>query len=239
LVISVAVMFLTTVLLVVAALAIRFHGGPLPDRASIAHVQQQLFAPSLLLSNLTGMAVVVWLSLRWGADRLRDPSATGFAWVRAPLPAVLLGAASGALLAITFLLVSPRLFPLPRHAPVAPLVRLVGTPGVPRLVGLLSMLLLVPVFEEYLFRGVLLGGCIAGGGTVVASAAVTLLFVLVHLPGILHDWPAAVALGALGLLLAVLRLRHRSLAPCVVAHLCYNLVLAVPVLLARYVCAHP
>jgi uncharacterized protein len=229
LVINVAVVFLTTLLLLVAALAISFNGGPLTDPATAAHVKQQMLAPSMLIASLTSMAVVVWLSLRWSYDCLHDTSATGFAWVMAPLPTLLLGAASGALLAVTYRLVSTRLFPLPRHAPVGPMVQLAKTPGVPRFVWLLSTLILAPVFEEYLFRGVLLGSFIARWGTVVASVAVTLLFALVHLPENLPYWPATVTLGTLSLLLTVLRLRHQS----VVAHLCYNVVLAVSMILAR------
>jgi membrane protease YdiL (CAAX protease family) len=233
LIIYVAVVFFTTLLVTVVALAISVRGAPLTHPTMVAHIKQQLFAPALLISSLTGMTIVVWLSRVWGQDRLHNTSATGFAWVLAPFHTLLLGAASGALLAVTNRLVIIRWFPMPGYAPVGPMVQLSMTPGFPRFVWLVTVLMLAPVFEEYLFRGVLLGIFVTRWGIVVSSVAVTLLFTLLHLLETRLFWPVLMFIGALSLLLIVLRLHCRSLAPCVVAHLCYNSVLAAFLALAR------
>ena len=85
--------------------------------------------------------------------------------------------------------------------------------------GFLVMgVVVAPIGEELLFRGVILRGLLRRYGTWTAALASALLFALAHL----NPWQAVLALP-LGLLLAWLYLRTRSLLPCIAAHAACNL----------------
>jgi membrane protease YdiL (CAAX protease family) len=94
--------------------------------------------------------------------------------------------------------------------------------------GLRLPLLLVvvgvgPLVEELLFRGVLLSALMRRWPLGWAVAASSLLFALVHLPGLEYQWYALPNLLLLALLLAGLRLRAGSIWPAVLAHGVNNL----------------
>lgn len=85
---------------------------------------------------------------------------------------------------------------------------------------------IAPLTEEFVFRGMMLTGLRARWGGVAASATVTSLFVVSHVPQVLEPAIAGV-ITVLGTLLLVTRLRTGSLLPCVVLHAAYNSVLVV------------
>lgn len=74
-----------------------------------------------------------------------------------------------------------------------------------------------PLFEEVLFRGVLVGGLVAHVGPAPAAVASAIAFALVHL----NPLPL-MPLYALGVLLAGLRLRTGSLVAPIVCHALFN-----------------
>jgi len=77
--------------------------------------------------------------------------------------------------------------------------------------------------EELLFRGVLLSALIKRVHVGWAVTGSSLLFALVHLPGLDYQWYALPNLILLALLLAGLRLRSGSIWPAVLAHGANNL----------------
>lgn len=84
-----------------------------------------------------------------------------------------------------------------------------------------------PLVEELLFRGLLLSAMLKHWNTAVAVAASSLVFALVHLPGLQYQWYAVPNLLLLAVLLAALRLRSGSIWPGVLAHASNNLVAVV------------
>jgi membrane protease YdiL (CAAX protease family) len=84
------------------------------------------------------------------------------------------------------------------------------------------------LLEELLFRGVLLSALLRRWHVGWAVAASSLLFALIHLPGLDYQWYAVPNLLLLALMLAWLRLYSASIWPCVLAHAVNN-VLAVAV----------
>lgn len=80
-----------------------------------------------------------------------------------------------------------------------------------------------PLVEELLFRGVLLSALMKRWPVGWAVAGSSLLFALVHLPGLQYQWYALPNLLVLALLLAGLRLRSGSIWPAVLAHGVNNL----------------
>ncbi|OOG65080.1 abortive infection protein [Rhodanobacter sp. B04] len=108
------------------------------------------------------------------------------------------------------------------------------TPLAWRMPLVLVVVSLGPVVEELLFRGVLMSALMQRWQTGWAMAASSLVFALVHLPGLQWQWFALPDLLLLALLLAWLRLRSGSIWPGVLAHGINNL-LAVA---AWFVVAH-
>jgi membrane protease YdiL (CAAX protease family) len=102
------------------------------------------------------------------------------------------------------------------------------TPLALRIPLVLVVVCLGPLLEELLFRGVLLSALLRRWHVGWAVAASSLLFALIHLPGLDYQWYAVPNLLLLALMLAWLRLYSASIWPCVLAHAVNN-VLAVAV----------
>lgn len=81
---------------------------------------------------------------------------------------------------------------------------------------------LFPVVEETLFRGILFTGLAQTLGPSVAGVLTTLAFVVVHMPKVLEYWPALLAVTLIGTLTVWLRIRTGSLAPGIAMHSSYN-----------------
>ncbi|OOG52611.1 hypothetical protein B0E47_15060 [Rhodanobacter sp. B05] len=89
-----------------------------------------------------------------------------------------------------------------------------------------------PLVEELLFRGVLLSALLQRWGSATAILLSSLLFALMHLPGLNWQVFAVPNLLLLALALAWLRLRSESIWPSVLAHGTYNLMAVVAWFLA-------
>ncbi|WEN16601.1 type II CAAX endopeptidase family protein [Rhodanobacter sp. AS-Z3] len=98
------------------------------------------------------------------------------------------------------------------------------TPLAPRVLLALVVVCVGPVVEELLFRGVLLSALLRRWRAGWAVALTSLVFALIHLPGLDYQWYALPALLLLAVLLAILRLRSGSIWPAVLAHATNNLV---------------
>ena len=200
------------------------HGWQGLDHAISATLAQP--AMQALLATLSlGIAapLTLWLA-RWKWPRLwslAQPPGFGVAWPRRRLffgLAVAVGLAApwlGALL--THLLahgnaVTQDIQQLGRSTPLAlriPLVFVVVSVG--------------PLAEELLFRGVLLSALLQRWRIGWSVAISSLVFALIHLPGLDFQWYALPNLLLLALALAWLRLRSGSIWPAVFAHGLNNL----------------
>jgi membrane protease YdiL (CAAX protease family) len=98
------------------------------------------------------------------------------------------------------------------------------TPLAPRMVLVLVVVCVGPVVEELLFRGVLLSALMRRWRAGWAVALSSLVFALIHLPGLDYQWYALPSLLLLAVLLAILRLASKSIWPAVLAHGINNLV---------------
>ncbi|MEO5830339.1 MAG: CPBP family intramembrane glutamic endopeptidase [Rhodanobacter sp.] len=98
------------------------------------------------------------------------------------------------------------------------------TPLAPRMVLVLVVVCVGPVVEELLFRGILLSSLMRRWRAGWAVALSSLVFALIHLPGLDYQWYAVPNLLLLAVLLAILRLASKSIWPPVLAHGINNLV---------------
>ena len=97
----------------------------------------------------------------------------------------------------------------------------------------LIFVVLLPVVEEVLFRGVLFTGFSQSWGPSLAGVFTTLVFVTVHMPKVLEYWPALLAITVLGSLTVLIRIRTRSLVPGMTLHCAYNGVLVISAFLTQ------
>ncbi|WP_018623631.1 CPBP family intramembrane glutamic endopeptidase [Kangiella aquimarina] len=88
-----------------------------------------------------------------------------------------------------------------------------------------SVIVLAPLGEEYLFRGVLLSGLSSKFSTFSAISLSSVVFMSFHLLEYYGYWFALVAILILGVLLAIIRLRSRSMLAPIVCHASYNLIM--------------
>ena len=108
-------------------------------------------------------------------------------------------------------------------------------------------LVVAPVVEEFVFRGVMLGvlahvvrdapGRWRGVGVAAAAVVVSLLFAVIHVTpgmGVGSVVNLLVSIGAVSLVLCWVRLRFDSIVPCVLVHVVYN----APILVISLMTAH-
>ena len=107
-----------------------------------------------------------------------------------------------------------------------PLLAAVRQPGV-AVVLYVFMCLVVPLIEETIFRGYVYAGLRRGLGVFGATVGAALLFALMH--------PVAgfIPIALLGLVLAQLYERNRSLVPPIVCHALHNFLALTLVLLVQ------
>jgi uncharacterized protein len=99
------------------------------------------------------------------------------------------------------------------------------------MVAILAVLT-APLVEEVVYRGVLYAGVERDLGKVAGVVSVTLLFALVHVPQYWGSYAAITSILALSFALTLLRALTGKLLPCVIAHLVYNGIQAVALLMA-------
>lgn len=147
-------------------------------------------------------------------------------WRRVPGKTLLLAALSGALLALVYTNLLLPLFDSPESWDTSDVSRMLnGASTTGRLVfGILAICIAPPV-EEFLFRGVLLAGFGTAWGLWPGVAASTSLFALAHIGQLGNFWPAFVAILVFALVVAMVRLKSRSLLPGIALHACYNAVI--------------
>ncbi len=219
---KVVAVFLATQLAVwiVAVLGvIDISGGGDPSARGSAAVLR-VFPVALPLSMISGGFAVYLLTRRFARRPATGSSRVTYALGGAPAHDVALGATTGALLALLLVLVS-LLAPVGNPEDQGLLAKVLAAGGTGRLIFGLTAILLAPPVEEYVFRGVLLGTLLPMG-EVAAGVLSGLAFWLLHVTEWIHYWPAAVGVGAMTVLVTLLRLRTRSILPSIFAHLFYN-----------------
>ena len=176
-------------------------------------------------ATLAGFLLSAWWVWTYARRRarplLRRGEATGIAW-RAPKLRAYGAAVIVAVLAMAFGGLMFQLFPPDLDKLTGPTSKLLAAPGLPRLTVMLLAIAGAPVMEEFTFRGALFAALARRLSLPWAGSLTTLVFVVLHAPDKLGWWPGFLAVGFLGALLLVLRLRYRSLWPGMLAHCLYN-----------------
>jgi membrane protease YdiL (CAAX protease family) len=198
----------------------------MPDRHDIA-----LLITSLLASELMAALWLSWYVRRQGPAVAQNGSATGIAW-RAATPRAYAMAALGALAILLLAVAEFRLIP-PDLSKLhdMELAQLFQGPPAVALLAAAVIVIMAPIIEEVLFRGLAFAGIAARLGPAWAVIITTLIFTALHAPEKLLYLPGFADVAAVALLSCGLRLRYRSIRPGIAMHFMYNFgMLIVPVL---------
>lgn len=201
------------------------HGRDLTQaQASISAALQQPGMPAILVILTLGIAAAITLLLahRWWPAlwTKANPPGLGFSWPARPgwfALAVIAGVAAP--LAGGWL----TQFLARGHALTQNIAQLgENTPMALRIALVVVVTTVGPLVEETLFRGVLFSALWQKWGSAWAVVLSSLVFALIHLPGMQFQWFGLPDLLLLALLLAGLRLRSGSIWPSMLAHAINN-----------------
>jgi membrane protease YdiL (CAAX protease family) len=169
---------------------------------------------SMLWIAYTGAGAITYVVMRtlyWRAGTAEVPRAFGPGLARAAL----LGVAGGAVAAafgLAYVMAAraygwfPESFPQARHAPDVATMLWLGALAV----------IAAPIFEEFIFRGLIFGGLRRSLGVGTAALASAAIFAIVHPPA------SVVPVFVLGLCTALVYARTRMLAASMIVHALYN-----------------
>jgi len=199
----------------------RAHG---PLAQDIARAAPKMLLWGVVFAMLGGGLTMVAAARAMLREPLKDRSAVGAAWVGGSPRDCAEGLAVGILAGLGAVAVILVCNALGIHGEPGLFSKLLGQGGL-RLASLLATLVIVaPVFEELLFRGVLYAGLRASSGALRAGALTTGIFVLLHFSELINFPPAMLCLGGLGALTLWIRLRRAAIGPAIGVHMGYNLV---------------
>ena len=91
----------------------------------------------------------------------------------------------------------------------------------------ISVIVLAPLFEEYLFRGLIFDGYQHRFGNLIAISISSVVFMLFHLLEYYQYWIASFAILCLAIVLAIIRYKSRSILNPVLCHAAYNFTILV------------
>jgi membrane protease YdiL (CAAX protease family) len=183
--------------------------------------------PVLLMAAATGGFVlggpVVFLLARaMERGRTWKEALAPFGMVKASPGAIAAGIGLGVAIAMVLGFGLELVFPSPEDVE-GPLIQAASAPGWQRILFVLLAVVLAPVFEEFLFRGVMYTGMMRSWGKWPAGIVVTLSFGLLHIADVGGYWPALFMVTVVGLGLLLVRIRTNSLIPAIAMHSAYNL----------------
>ena len=175
----------------------------------------------VLFGFVGGLVSVMLLARYYLGGSLRRLGRQGLGLVEASWRHIAIGALAGAVLAIGAAAISTQVA-VPSDSPSnAILRRMVSSFDLCFLAFILLIIGVTPLFEEFVFRGVIFQAFARGWGKRAAVAIQALLFVAVH-PRVWNYWPGLLSIATLAIIAAVARIRTGSLAPSVSIHMAYN-----------------
>ena len=181
--------------------------------------------PVGILSLLFTAIIVFRMTRRTLPGSISTGALASLGWRASSISSILLACCIGLAITIGYLFILLPAIPPVEGQTWGPLATAAESGGWQRFCWAVTGLLLAPLIEEFLFRGILFTGLSNAYGTYLSTAIVTILFIALHISEAMHYWPAWIAISTLAVITILLRIRTRSLLPAVAAHFSYNLAL--------------
>lgn len=213
---------------VIAVVVLAMQGGAnlINTQNIIPRIRPTLF----VLTQIAGGVVTVVVSMALARDQLKEVTPDGAAWVVGSWKGLANGLGIGLFLGGTAYILSSTGGTRVAYKDLAPSTQMLLTPGWQQAWSILISVILGPIAEELLFRGVLYGGYRRSFGRIWAVFLTTILFVAMHIPKVFHPVPC-VAITATALATLWCRLRWNAIGAAIAVHVGCN---AVPTFLDAY-----
>ncbi|MBW3670204.1 MAG: CPBP family intramembrane metalloprotease [Acidobacteria bacterium] len=202
-------------------------GLELDDASKIEQHMVELLTPALAVGTITGAVAMIVAALTLARPHMREVSPTGVGWSRGPWRSLVLAAIVGLVVSSSFVLLVATIDPDLADTELGPIARLAEQDERVRWIWAIVAVMVAPVTEELLFRGVLFSGFAKSWGVGISATVVSVLFMLFHLAETLAYWPSIVAVGILTVGTIASRMMTNRLGPPIAMHLAYNTVLAI------------
>ena len=214
-----------------------FGGGDLGDTEALnASIESSTMAIGLIASNIASLLLVFWL---WRKARNPNDGIT-FQFLgikKCSLASLRRPAAFGVGLVISYVLIASLLFPAADGAEFGPMTTMSQSSSWGLILWIVSVLLLAPVIEELLFRGLILKSFLQSWPSPPASyiaVSITVIgFTSLHYQEFVYYPFAGVGVLMMASMATYFRLKTDNLFAAGAVHLSYNFTLVLLVLFAR------
>ncbi len=203
------------------------NGHQLGDPSAIEGHMVELLTPALAVGTITGAIAMIAASLYFARRHLREVSPTGIGWSLGSWRSLLIAAVVGATVSTAFITFVAMTNPEIPDSDLGVVARLAGQDVRVRWIWAAVAVLIAPVTEELLFRGVLFSGLARSWGIPASAVTVSVVFFLFHLAETIAFWPAMVSIAILTIATIGSRLLTNRLGPPVAMHTAYNTILAI------------
>jgi membrane protease YdiL (CAAX protease family) len=209
---------------VIAFAVVHKHGAQ--DGDQFFGVLSRFMPATVVLSPISGGIATVLMSLALVPKSVKDTSPNGACWVLGSWKAIAQGCLVGLLIAACAYLVTQVARHHTDYRNIDPLARMALKPGVFRVLAMVVAIVIGPITEEILFRGVLFGGFRKSFGPIWAPLLTTALFVLLHVPKVFYSMPALVGMIVQALAALRYRLSSKAIGPAIAVHIGHNAMIA-------------
>ncbi len=193
----------------------------------MADFAAQFDMPVAIVSLMISALIIFQMTRRSLPGPIGEGAFVSLGWRASPGSYVLLAGGIGALIAVGYVFILTPAVPPVEGQSWGPMAMAADAGGWQRFFWAVLALLVAPPVEEFVFRGILFSGLSGAIGTIFSAIIVSFLFVILHVLEAIHYWPIWVAIISLAILTIILRIKIKSLLPCLAAHFTYNLVLVI------------
>ena len=210
----------TTILVVITIT--KFH--PIYQTTKIDHLSGNVLLAFLIENSVVATIAIIWLSvILLPKAQLKHSGASGAALSLGPFLALLKGLLlGGAIVFLAYGMSKLWVWPI-YYGGKDPISQFYRTPGFSRIMNVMFGIILAPISEEIIFRGILYAGYRNSFGSVKATILVTALFISLHLPYACHTLLTMVTLITMSLAVLWFRLRYDAIGAAIAVHMGYNI----------------
>jgi membrane protease YdiL (CAAX protease family) len=218
---------------VVGVAAFAGQGHDLRDTRSVRRLTYLLNEPIAALASLAGGVAMVLASRRLVPGNLHDGSPTGGGWAIGCSKDSIYGVVTGLLVGLCYVVIALSYeHAAGQAAPGASESRFAAT-LLPQALSAFTAVVLAPLLEEPLFRGLLYGGYRRSFGPVWAAVLTTVLFCAFHVWQMVQFPPAIPGVVASALAALWFRLHSSAIGPAIAVHGAYNTAIVVAIFCRR------
>jgi membrane protease YdiL (CAAX protease family) len=175
------------------------------------------------MMDITGLVFLILLARRIFPDSLKDGSPTGAAWVAGRTRDIIAGLFAGVIFAALFIFLSNVLegkSPLTMHWMIL-FTKESGYFSIVSVMTMIQIIIIAPVFEELMIRGILYAGFNKSFGLYWSFILIIIFNVFMH-GDRLASLPYLITLLCISTFSLLFRLKTRALGPLIAMHIAHN-----------------